>query len=198
MLTTLQIDARYNPAFLKSLTLITGNDSWGSGPGDVPEMQTIYFDSASADEVVAAINGYDDAWLDFTKSQHTRKVNAMRDDKIENGYTFVSGGETYVIQSTQSDRENVIGLAVAAMGAIGQGALPGNLEWLTPGQPFGFIAADNRTIPLDAQGMMALYQRGLGFKMGVTLYARALKDALLAAPDLIILDGINIEVGWPE
>jgi Domain of unknown function (DUF4376) len=197
MLTTLTIEDRYDPAFIKSLTTMNAQSTWGSGAGDEPGTQNIFFSSAYSDEIADAINGYDAAWLDAQKALRTEAVNVERDARIEGGFSFVRDGETYPIQSAQSDRENVIGLAVAGMGAISQGAQPGDLEWLIPGQPFGFIAADNRVIPLDAQGMMALYQRGLGFKMALTLYARAMKDAMLAAEDLEALAAIELD-GWPE
>lgn len=208
MLTNLQIDARYDPAFLKTQAGITDNQPFGfnqpapfAPPGGAvvnPGMQTIYFDDSFSEAMIAAINGYDAAWLNKIKAQRTAAVNVERDVRIESGYDFTHDEETYSIQSAQSDRENVIGLAVAAMGALSQGAEAGDLEWLVPGMPFGFIDADNRTIPLDAAGMMALYQRGLGFKMGTTLYARALKDACLAAADLEALEDVNTTAGWPE
>jgi hypothetical protein len=211
MLTNLQIDARYDPAFLRALAGITDSQPFGYGqptpyatpmpgvaPAVNPGMQTIYFDDSFSEAMIAAINGYDAAWLNKIKAERTEAVNVERDTRIEGGYDFVHDDETYLIQSAQSDRENVIGLAVAAMGALSQGADAGDLEWLVPGMPFGFIAADNRAIPLDAAGMMALYQRGLGFKMSVTLYARALKDACLAAADLEALADVNTTAGWPE
>lgn len=197
-MTTLEIDARYDPAFLRSLTSMTAQSGWSPGSPDGDDMRTIMFEEQFATEIADAINGYDAAWLDRAKAEATEAVNAERDARIEGGYTFTQDGETYPIQSAQSDRENVIGLGLAAMGALSQGAQPGDLEWLIPGLPFGFITADNRTIPLDAQGMMALYQRGLGFKMALTLHARALKDAMLAAADLEALEATPTDTGWPE
>lgn len=191
----MSIPASVDAQFLRTLAQI--GDPWGYGPSDDPAFQWITFEAEHLDDVLAALDGYDTAWLDQAKASKIAEVNLKRDLRIAGGFTFDHGGETYPIQSRQSDRENVIGLAVAAMGAIGRGAQPNDLGWLGTEEPFGFIAEDNRIFALDAQGMMALYQRGLSFKMGVTLYARGLKDALLAAPDLAALAAIETETGWP-
>lgn len=191
----LTVSASIDAPFLKELAGI--ENPWGYGPAADPEFQTLTFDESDLGAMTAALDDYDAAWLAKEKLAFDPPVNFMRDAKISAGFDFTHNGETYRIQSRQSDRENVIGLAIAAMGAIAAGKQPGDLEWLAPGQPFGFIAEDNRIIPLDAQGMMALYQRGLGFKMGTTLYARALKDAGAAAPDLAALQAIDRTVGWP-
>lgn len=198
MLTSLQISTRYNAALLKTLVPAVGADPWGVGAGDHVDTQTILFDDNRTDEVVAALNGYDAHVLMLAKAERVDQVNRLRDDKIEGGFGFSHQGEDYPIQSRQSDRENVIGLGLAAMGAISAGAKVDDLEWLTPGQAFGFITGDNRTILLDAAGMLALYRRGLGFKMALTLHARSLKDAILGATDLGALDAINVTNGWPD
>lgn len=189
------IPASIDALFLQNLAGI--RDPWGYGPAADPAFQTLQFEPDQLDDVRAALVGYDEAWLAKEAAVLVSRVNQDRDQRIASGFAFEHEGESYTIQSDQSDRENVIGLAVAAMGAISQGAQPGDLHWLGTEDPFGFIAADNRIILLDAYGMMALYRRGLAFKMGTTLYARALKNALLAATDLTQLGAVDIEDGWP-
>jgi hypothetical protein len=104
--------------------------------------------------------------------------------------------QVYRIQSRQSDRENVLGLAMAAQSAILAGAQPGNLRWLTLDQDFGFITADNTIIPMDAFDMIALYRQGLAFKPAATFHACAVKDEVLAATSDADVCTFNLESGW--
>ena len=126
-----------------------------------------------------------------TLEQLLARVDAERDRRIDGGFTF----EGQVYQSRPSDRENVMGAAQLAMGAIGQGAQPGDLRWADPDEDFVWITADNQLVPLDAPQVVALFQAGVAFKSALTFHARALKDALLEAADPLT---VNIETGWPE
>lgn len=124
-------------------------------------------------------------------TQRCAQVDAERDRRIDGGFTF--SGHTF--QSRPSDRENVMGAAQLAMGAISQGVQPGNLRWAAPDQDFVWITADNQLVPLDAFAVVALFQAGVAFKSAMTFHARALKDALLEASDP---NAVDIETGWPE
>lgn len=115
------------------------------------------------------------------------RVNATRDARIDG--TFEHQGHRY--QCGPLDRENIQALARKAREAQAAGAEPGDLRWfelvgggdLLPDQDFAWIAADNSLVPMDAWGPPALEDRWLIFKMAQTLYGRALKDALAAAPE---------------
>lgn len=131
--------------------------------------------------------------IELVQPRAIDSVNATRDAIIDGGFNFHLGGQVYRIQSRQSDRENVLGLAMAAQGAIAGGAQPGNLRWLTPDQDFGFITADNTIIPMDAYAVISLYQQALGFKAATTFYARALKDQILAATTDEQVSAIDLE-----
>jgi hypothetical protein len=148
--------------------------------------QTWEVETVSAEEA--------EARLESIKTSLSDAINRTRDERIEGGFTH--NGATF--QSRQSDRENIIGMGLAAVAAIGAGAQPDDLQWAIPGQDFAWITADNRLVPLDAFGMVALYQRGVAFKAAQTFYARGLKDAVLAAatPDhaQAIVDGAD----WPD
>ncbi len=127
------------------------------------------------------------------------EVNLIRDHKIAGGFDFDHGGETWRIQSRQSDRENVLGLAISANAAIDAGAEPGDLTWLNPLADFAFIAEDNSAFSLDAFGMRDLYRTGLAFKSLHTLHARAMKDAALACETVEQIDALDFTLAetWP-
>ncbi|QBX37213.1 DUF4376 domain-containing protein [Brevundimonas sp. S30B] len=121
----------------------------------------------------------------------SRDIDRERDRRIDSGFTFMG----HRFQSRPSDRENIMGAAQLAVGAIGQGAEPGNLRWANPDQDFVWITADNQLVPLDAYQVLALFQAGVAFKSALTFHARGLKDAAAEAEDLTAFEWRN---GWPE
>lgn len=127
------------------------------------------------------------------------EIDAHRDQLIDGGFTH--GGHRY--QSRPSDRENIAALGADAAEAIRDGAQAGDYLW-HPEFPegFGFITADNVTVPLDAFAMRDLRGRGTRYKAALTFHARALKDAALAAAaaeDLAAFDLVASawREGWP-
>lgn len=100
-------------------------------------------------------------------------VDAERDRRIANGFTF--GGKLY--QSRPEDRENIAGASVAALAAMGNGALPGDYRWHGGDSDFVWIAADNSLTLMDAQTMFAFGQAAMAHKQAHIFAARALKDA---------------------
>lgn len=131
---------------------------------------------------------------DYKKALRTR-VNAIRDQRISGGFAFL----TYRIQSRATDRENILALAAQAAAAIAAGAEVGDYTWggLYPAG-FGFIVEDNSVIPIDAQTMVAMRDRGFDFKAGQTFYAVSLKAAVDAAADHAAAAAVIQGATWPE
>lgn len=124
------------------------------------------------------------------------QVDAIRDVIINGGFDFHLNGQVHRIQSRPSDRENILGLAMAAQAAITGGAQQGDLRWLDADQDFGFITADNSVVPMDAFAVVSLYQQGMAFKAAATFNARAIKDQVLAANSDQDVSNIGIDRGW--
>lgn len=103
----------------------------------------------------------------------TDAIDAERDRRIAAGFTF--GGKLY--QSRPEDRENIAGASVAALAAMGNGALPGDYRWHGGDSDFVWIAADNSLTAMDAQTMFAFGQAAMAHKQALIFAARALKDA---------------------
>jgi hypothetical protein len=101
------------------------------------------------------------------------QVDAERDRRISGGFVF--GGVTY--QSRPEDRENIMGAGTAALGAMMQGALPGNYRWHGGDSDFAWIAADNSLNPMDAQTVYAFGLAAMAHKTAHIFAARAIKDA---------------------
>lgn len=101
------------------------------------------------------------------------KVDAERDRRIDGEFTF----NDVVYQSRPEDRENLSGAATSALAAMVNGAQPGDLRWHGEDTDFEWIAADNSTVPMDAQTMFTLGQTALSHKSSHIFAARALKNA---------------------
>jgi hypothetical protein len=121
------------------------------------------------------------------------EINRTRDQLIEGGFSFAGD----IFQSRQSDRENIAAMGQLAKLAVAAGSPAGNLRWAYPDQDFAFITATNAIMPMDAQTMSALFDRGVSFKAGLTFYARALKDAVIAAETLEEKRAIVAGAEWP-
>ena len=93
------------------------------------------------------------------------QVDFDRDAKIANGFMF----DGYLYQSAQSDRENVMGAAMAAAA--------------DPTFTTNWITANNSIIAMNATVVQSLFQTGVTFKGELTFYARNLKDQIMASDD---------------
>lgn len=170
------------------------NITYPWGAVTAPDGVYFSFPTPRYDEVMQALADYDAESLSRRKTRLIVDINAYRDQVIEGGFLFL----TKTIQSRPSDSDNILGLGLAALMAKMAGAQPNDLRWLSPLVDFEWITADNSMLPLDVDGMIGLYQTGVAFKSGATFYAKALKDAVIAAEDNATLDAIDIEVGWPQ
>ncbi|MCQ4630946.1 DUF4376 domain-containing protein [Shinella sp. CPCC 100929] len=99
-------------------------------------------------------------------------VDAERDRRISAGFVF--GGILY--QSRPEDRENITGASLAALAAMMNGAVVGNLRWHGGDSDFMWIAADNSVYPMDAQTVFTFGQTAMAHKQGLIFAARAIKD----------------------
>lgn len=117
----------------------------------------------------------------------TQAIDAERDRRIAAGFIFQSKG----YQSRPEDRENMAGASLAALAAMGNGALPGDYRWHGGDSDFVWIAEDNSLTLMDAQTMFALGQTAMAHKQAHIFAARALKDA-----DPIPADYAD-DIHWP-
>lgn len=99
-------------------------------------------------------------------------IDAERDRRIADGFTF----QAKAYQSRPEDRENIAGAALAALAAIGNGALANDLRWHGGDSDFVWIAADNSLTPMDAHTMFAFGQAAMAHKQALIFKARALKN----------------------
>jgi hypothetical protein len=84
-------------------------------------------------------------------------------------------------------------LALAYIG--GAGGDPDETKWADGVNEFAWITEDNSTVVLSAGMVVALFQAGVAYKSALTFYARALKDAIIAAEDPKTVDVVS---GWPS
>lgn len=137
--------------------------------------------------------------IEDLKDLERAEVNAERDRRIDGGFAFAVEGVTYVVQSRQTDRENIEALARDADKAIAAGALAGDFAWNDRyPAPFGFIMADNQIVPIDAHQMVAMREAGAAFKANLTFFARSLKAEIDAAPDHATARAVRQGATWPS
>ncbi|MBN8243317.1 DUF4376 domain-containing protein [Nitratireductor aquimarinus] len=101
-----------------------------------------------------------------------KAIDAERDFRISGGFAFA--GVEY--QTRPEDRENIAGAATAALGAIINGAVVGDLRWHGGASDFVWIAADNTTHAMDAQTVFAFGQAAMEHKQAHIFAGRALKE----------------------
>lgn len=100
-------------------------------------------------------------------------VDTECDRRIAAGFMF--GGTLF--QSRPEDRENIMGAATAALGAMMLGAAAGDYRWHGGESDFLWIAADNSTHVMDAQTVYAFGLAAMAHKTALIFAARAIKDA---------------------
>lgn len=121
---------------------------------------------------VEGVVRYVNALVDIPRPTEDQ-VDAERDRRIAAGFTFAG----VIYQSRPEDRENIMGAGTAALGAMVQGALPGNYRWHGGDSDFAWIAADNSLNPMDAQTVYAFGLAAMAHKTAHIFAARAIKDA---------------------
>lgn len=113
-----------------------------------------------------------DAWVMEAPAPTKEDVNTERDRRISSNFLF----NDVEFQSRPEDRENVAGATTWASLALIGGAQPGDYRWHGGEDDFGWIAADNSIVKMDAPSMID-FGKALGaWKSAHIFAARALKD----------------------
>jgi len=180
MLTTLQIAARYDAAFLKSLTPIAGSDAWGVGQGDRTGTQTIMFDDQFTDAVVAAVNGYDAAHLARLKAARIEAVADLRRAAVID--TFAFNGMALRLDA---DAENALSKAYSALGRQPAGT---TVDWEVTRGVF---------VEFDLAMVEAISDAAFVHVQACFSNARRLTALINDADDVAALDAVDVSVGWP-
>lgn len=90
-------------------------------------------------------------------------------------YGFVYAGKAYVTE-TQSQMNDILGKLGDAMAAILiDGAEPGDLRWANQAYDFAWSAADNSSVPMDAQTCLAFTRAAVRRKEALVAAALAIK-----------------------
>lgn len=103
------------------------------------------------------------------------QINDEKERRQGEGSVFKFRGN--VFQFDREARENIQGAHSLARDAIDyNGASQGDLLWHGEQEPFGFIAADNTPVPMDAPTVIAFAQEAGKHKQRLIIAARKLKD----------------------
>ncbi|SDE89928.1 phage tail assembly chaperone [Limimaricola pyoseonensis] len=108
----------------------------------------------------------------LTEGLKRELVNTVRDWKIEVGFTW--RGVAY--QYDETSKLRMSGQSVEAKQAIDDGAVPGDLHWCDPDQPFGWIAADNSVTPMDAHECFAFCRAAGAYERAYVFAGVSLKN----------------------
>ena len=179
MLTSLQIAKRFDAAFLKTLTPIAGEDAWGTGPGDHTGTQTIIFDAGHTDAVMAAVDGYDAAWLERIKVGRIEAVAMLRRGAVEGGFAY-NGMAMRLDESV----ENALSKAFAA------------LQRQPAGTEIDFEVSRGIFMSFDLALIGAISDAAFLHVQRCFTNARRLTALINAAEDLASLDAIDLDDGW--
>lgn len=124
------------------------------------------------------------AKLADAKTELRARINAERDRQETLPFTYL--GKRFDADERSVSR--IMGAVQAAQAALAAGA-PFSVDW---------ACADNTTLTLDAQQMLALQVALAQRVRAVHMHARALKADVDAAASLDDLAAIDITTGWPE
>lgn len=179
MLTSIQISNRYDPAVIKATTPIIGPDAWGVGPGDDAGTLMIVFDEGRLNEVMAAIDGYDDYILARAKSDRIEAVATRRKNAIIHGFSFNG-----MSMKLDPDTENALSKAYAALQRQPQGTA---IDWEVSRGVF---------MSFDLSTVGAISDAAFGHVQACFTNSKAITAQIVAAEDMLALDALDLDSGW--
>lgn len=131
--------------------------------------------------------------LEDVKERRRGEVNALRDEKLLEDFTF--GGIVY--QADERSQERLDRARASALAAIVGGAQVGNLRWHGEDVDFFWIAKDNSQTVMDAQTALA-FGNAMVAREGMLIAAgSAIKATIDAATTKEAVEAIDITTGWP-
>ena len=104
----------------------------------------------------------------------TADVNVERDRRLRQ---FPFAGRPFDFVNGRGSDINITGAGTLALAAI-IGGHGGTLRWVDPGADFMWIAADNTSVPMDAETCLAFAQAAASWKARHVVRARALKETV--------------------
>ncbi|HBB81926.1 MAG TPA: hypothetical protein DC031_01315 [Sulfitobacter sp.] len=100
-------------------------------------------------------------------------VNAERDRRLELDFAF----NGVIFQRDEKSLKRISGASTQALGAMMDGAQPGDLHWHgDPEKPFGWIARDNSVMQMDAQTMFAFGTAAAAVESRLVFAAKTLRE----------------------
>ncbi len=99
-------------------------------------------------------------------------INEERDRRIGAGFVFAG----HLFQYDARSKANITGTAIRANFAVLMGAQAGDLRWFSPAEDFGWVAADNTIVPMDAQTCADFCNAAAEHERWHAFRARELKD----------------------
>lgn len=124
--------------------------------------------------------------LEDLKASKIAQINALRDQKETEGFTYLG----HVWDSDERSVTRIYGAVMAAQAAIAAGAPEAfSITW---------TFADNSTAELTAEQMIGAPVAMAARADALHQYARTLKQTVAEAEDKQALEAIDIEAGWPN
>lgn len=136
-----------------------------------------------ADEAIAPGMVMTGSSLEYANGQVTRKFTTtarvfekgeVDDERDRRLSKFTFAGTVFDFGGTAT--VDIAGAGTLALAAIINGAQPGNLRWANPASDFAWIAANNTSVPMDAQTCFAFAQAAAQWRSAHIFAARTIKD----------------------
>ncbi len=132
--------------------------------------------------------------LEDAKQARCMEVDALREAKLRQGYTFTRGGATHVLQTRDdSDRTNWLGVLAGSQAMLMAGA---------GGEALSIRTQDNATLTIPASDLMQVLLGALAHQSAIYAAAWAHKDTLGQITEdsggIQAVQGHDITIGWPE